>query len=352
MKLIETLIFNHIIPTISQSILTLIIILLIVAIFPKIHPRYKIALYSLVILKPFLRFLLGSPYITKNTEAYTQSQPGGLFIYIPDPAHLLPFQDFVAQARFTDVSYFKSEIFLIFLIICIGILIFLIYRWVAIHFFYNQLSREKVINPNRKRRLYDFVQHACKELKIKNVRLLESIKISSPYTVGIINPTIIFPHAVLETLTESEIQQVALHEIMHVKRRDSIKKWILTIIGDLLFFAPPIYLARKKMSQFTELDCDFRTIAFNKNPKDLAKGIFEIAKLIEENRLPKTKSVMISSTFFAGSSSLKHRIISFSNSKKLTTKIWKSTIFFIFYSLFFIYQISWVTIINGRQITF
>ena len=352
MKLIETLIFNHIIPTISQSILTLIIILLIVAIFPKIHPRYRIALYYLTIFKPLSRFFLGSPYITKSTETYPQSQSSGLFIFIPDPTNLLPFRDFVEQVKFINVSYFKNEIFLIFLIICIGIFIFLVYRWIATYFFYKQLSKEKVIDPDREKNLYDFVDFACKELKIKNIKLLESRKISSPFTVGTVNPTIIFPRAVLENLTEGEIQQVALHEIMHVKRRDSIKKWILTIIGDLLFFAPPTYVARKKINQYIELDCDFRTIAFDKNPKDLANGIFKIARLIQENRQLQTKPIIISNMFLFSSSSLKHRIISFSNGKKLTTKIWKSTIFFILYVLFFIYQISMVTMINGRQIIF
>jgi beta-lactamase regulating signal transducer with metallopeptidase domain len=71
---------------------------------------------------------------------------------------------------------------------------------------------------------------------------------------------------------------------MHIKRRDSIKKWFITIIGDLLFFAPPVYLARLKINDYIEQDCDFKTITFNNNPKYLAQGIFKIATLTSKSR--------------------------------------------------------------------
>jgi beta-lactamase regulating signal transducer with metallopeptidase domain len=330
----------------------LIIILLILALFPKVHPRYKIALYFLVILKPFSRFFLGSPYIIKNVDTFPYNQPEGLFIYIPDPTRILPFKDFVYQVKFFNIYYFKNETFLIFLLISIGILAFLIYRWTATYFFYRQLSKEEEIDPNKGKKLHEFIEYVCKVLRVKKVRLLESKKISSPFTVGIINPAIILPRTVIDNLTEGEIQQVVLHEIMHVKRRDSIKKWFLTIIGDLLFFAPPIYFARIKINDHIEQDCDFKTVSFNKNPKDLANGILKIASLIKENKLLQEKPVIISNMFLFKTLSLKNRIISFSNKKILTTSPWRTTIFFIFYVVFFIYQISLPISINGKLIIF
>jgi len=351
LNLIEIISYNHIIPAISQSILTLAIIQLIMVTFPKILPRYKITAYSLIIFKPLLRFLLGSPNVIKNIEASSNNRLRGFFIYIPDPTQILPFRDLV-QAKFFDISYFKNEIYILFLIICIGIFIFLIYRWVATYFFYRQLSKEKEIDPNREKNLYDFVDFACKELRIKKVRLLESKKVSSPFTVGILQPTIIFPIAVLRTLTESEIQQVVLHEIMHIKRWDSLKKWILTIFGDLLFFVPPVYFARKKINEYIELDCDMRTVQFDKNPKDLANGLLKIASLIKEGNLAKSKSLVISNMSLFRGPSLKYRIISISNGKTITTKTWKTIIFFILYVFFLGIQISLPITINGKSIIF
>ncbi|MCL5985749.1 MAG: M56 family metallopeptidase [Actinobacteria bacterium] len=320
--------------------------------FPKIHPRYKIAFYFLVILKPFSRFFLGSPYIVKNVGTFPNNQPEGLFIYIPDPTRILPFKDLVYQVKFFDISYFKNETFLVLLLISIGIFTFLIYRWTATYFFYRQLSKEEEIDPNKGKKLYEFIEYVCRVLKIKRVRLLESKKISSPFTVGIINPAIILPRTVIANLTEGEIQQVVLHEIMHVKRRDSIKKWFLTIIGDLLFFAPPIYIARKKINDYIEQDCDFKTISFNKNPKDLANGILKIASLIKENKLLQEKPIIISNMFLYKTLSLKNRITSFSNKKPLTTRAWRTASFYILYVVFFICQISILISINGKLIIF
>ena len=350
MNLIETLIFNHIIPTISQSILTLVIILLIVAIFPKIHPRYKIALYSLIIIKPFIRLLLGTPLVTKSINNYSNHPARGLFIYIPDPTQILPFRDLVEQIKLFDISYFVDDIFMLSLIISIIIFIFFIYRWISTYFFYKKLSKENKVDPNKNIGLYEFIQNTSAELKIKKIRLLESKKIISPFTVGVINPTIIFPCAVLSNLSKNEIHQVALHEIMHIKRRDSINKWFLTIIGDLLFFAPPIYLARLKINDYIEQDCDFKTITFNKNPKDLARGIFKIATLMEENRKSRMNSITISNMFLSYGSSLKSRIVSFTNRKTFITKTWRTIIFYILYTLLLIYQISIAFTLNGKTI--
>jgi beta-lactamase regulating signal transducer with metallopeptidase domain len=317
------------------------------ATFPKILPRYKIALYSLIIFKPLLRFLLGSPQVTKSIESSSYHKLRGFFIYIPDPTQILPFKDLV-QAKFFDISYFKNDIYILFLIICTGILIFLIYRWLATYFFYRQLSKEKEINHYTWKKLYNFIDATCKQLKIKKVRLLESWRVSSPFTVGILQPTIIFPIAVLNNLTESEIKQVALHEIMHIKRRDSLKKWILTIFGDILFFVPPVHFARKKIYEYIELDCDLRTVHFEKNPKDLANGLLKIANLIRESKLANPKSLVISNMSLVRSPSLKYRIISFTKRKTLITKTWRTTIFYILYALFLIYQISISITLNGK----
>jgi beta-lactamase regulating signal transducer with metallopeptidase domain len=321
-----------------------------VAIFPKIHPQYKIALYSLIIIKPFIKLLLGSPHVTKNINNYSNYKPWGLFIYIPDPTQMLPFRDLAEQIKFFDISYFRNDIFIFSLIICIVIFLFLIYRWISTYFFYRQLSKDNEVDSNKNKELYEFTQNMCAVLKIKKIRLLESKKIISPFTVGVINPTIIFPRAVLNSLSKNEIQQVTLHEIMHIKRRDSIKKWFLTIIGDLLFFAPPVYLARIKINDYIEQDCDFKTITFNNNPKDLAQGIFKIATLMEENKISKTNPIIISNMFLFYGSSLKSRIVSFTKRKTLITKTWRTIIFFVLYALFLIYQISITFTLNGKPI--
>jgi beta-lactamase regulating signal transducer with metallopeptidase domain len=320
------------------------------AIFPKIHPRYKIALYSLIIIKPFIRLLLGTPLVTKSINNYSNHPARGLFIYIPDPNQILPFRDLVEQIKFFDISYFIDDIFMLSLIISIIIFIFFIYRWISTYFFYKQLSKENEVDIDKNKELYEFIKNTCAKLKIKKIRLLESKKIISPFTVGVINPTIIFPRSVLSNLSKNEIQQVTLHEIMHIKRRDSIKKWFLTIIGDLLFFAPPVYLARLKINDYIEQDCDFKTITFNNNPKDLAQGIFKIATLMKKNGIQKTNPIVISNMFLFYGSNLKSRIISFTSRKTFITKTWVTIIFYILYILSLICQISIAFTLNGKPI--
>ena len=54
----------------------------------------------------------------------------------------------------------------------------------------------------------------------RRTQLLVSSHIAAPMSLGFLNPAILVPRALLDTLSDSELEHVVLHELGHLQRRD------------------------------------------------------------------------------------------------------------------------------------
>ena len=83
----------------------------------------------------------------------------------------------------------------------------------------------------------------------------ESDKIISPLTYGILRPVILLPKGI-DYSDRDHLQYVLTHEFVHIKRFDTLYKWILVMTLCLHWFNPFVWLFYVLANRDLELSCD------------------------------------------------------------------------------------------------
>jgi Zn-dependent protease with chaperone function len=90
----------------------------------------------------------------------------------------------------------------------------------------------------------------------RQIRFFFHHKINSALTIGFWKPIVIFPIALVNQLSEAETEALILHELHHIKNYDFLFLRLATLIHNLFFFNPFIYLIKKNIEADMELSCD------------------------------------------------------------------------------------------------
>ncbi len=84
-------------------------------------------------------------------------------------------------------------------------------------------------------------------------RLYRSAIATTPMLIGFLKPEIILPD---REYSDAQLQNVLMHEITHMRRRDVVVKWLSVITCALHWFNPLVWLARREIDRICELSCD------------------------------------------------------------------------------------------------
>lgn len=139
----------------------------------------------------------------------------------------------------------------------------------------------------------------------KNVSLIKMEGIKTPALFGYFNPTILFPEDILNILPVNKLKYVFLHELSHLKRRDTIINWLLIILRIIHWFNPVIQYGLKKMSEDMELCCDSLALSYT-NDEEVKDYGFTIINLIEG--YSKSTQLLGTSSIVKNKSEAKRRI--------------------------------------------
>lgn len=140
--------------------------------------------------------------------------------------------------------------------------------------------------PNNKLKV---IIEACKiQLKMKNTKMNNLMVENghSAFVIGLFKPYIIISKDLCEAFNEDEIKHVVLHEMVHIKRKDIILKFIMTIVCCIYWFNPFIWIARAAMMNDMELSCDEKVLGYlNKAEiRDYGRTIIKVLERISINR--------------------------------------------------------------------
>ncbi|MBR4878747.1 MAG: M56 family metallopeptidase, partial [Clostridia bacterium] len=75
----------------------------------------------------------------------------------------------------------------------------------------------------------------------------------SPMLMGIIKPVLILPD---RKLTETQLNSILAHEMVHFRRGDVAVKWLVMLIRSVHWYNPVIHFAAAKCDEYCELSCD------------------------------------------------------------------------------------------------
>lgn len=113
----------------------------------------------------------------------------------------------------------------------------------------------------------------------RRVRLAGSSEINMPVAVGLKDPLIIFPRALVGQLTEEEFDQILLHELAHVQRRDDWTNFAQKLVEAILFFHPAVFWIGRRLNLEREVACDDHVICVTKAGRQYAVCLTRLAEL-------------------------------------------------------------------------
>jgi beta-lactamase regulating signal transducer with metallopeptidase domain len=80
--------------------------------------------------------------------------------------------------------------------------------------------------------------------------------VSSPAIFGMIRPVLLLPTDFLQETSKKDTENILLHELAHIKRRDLLVKEIETFLTIIYWFNPLFWGAKKQLQHLRELCCD------------------------------------------------------------------------------------------------
>ena len=90
----------------------------------------------------------------------------------------------------------------------------------------------------------------------RRIQLCAAENISTPMSLGPVNPLILMPKNFAAQLTDAEFDQVLLHELAHVLRGDNWTNLVQKLAEALLFFHPAVWWTAKRLNLERESACD------------------------------------------------------------------------------------------------
>ncbi len=129
----------------------------------------------------------------------------------------------------------------------------------------------EALDPVLQRTIADFQS-------VRSVQLLQSDDIKVPVAIGLFKPAVIIPSWLLLELSVSELNDVLLHELAHLRRYDDWTNLSQRVLGAVLFFHPAVWWLQSKLSLEREMACDDLVLEQTGNPRAYAKCLARLAE--------------------------------------------------------------------------
>lgn len=114
--------------------------------------------------------------------------------------------------------------------------------------------RLRALEPVEDPSVVDVVLHACDQVGVLRPTIKRVPGLPSPALFGLFRPTLCLPSDC--ELSPTELRLVALHEATHLRRRDSLTAWLLTMVRALHWMNPAAWLSVRQIEHYREQACD------------------------------------------------------------------------------------------------
>ncbi|WP_055668892.1 M56 family metallopeptidase [Desnuesiella massiliensis] len=170
-------------------------------------------------------------------------------------------------------------------------------------------------NICREEKILNILEQCKKNLRIrKKLSVIYSKNAKTPTLFGVISPKLFIPEGLANDLSEDEKKYVFLHELVHLKRRDILVNWIMTVLLMIHWFNPILWFSFIKMKKDCEISCDAITLS-HINPEEYKNYGRTLIKLVE---LFSKAQWTPGTTAIVNKSEVRRRIIMISKFKKRT----------------------------------
>jgi beta-lactamase regulating signal transducer with metallopeptidase domain len=119
---------------------------------------------------------------------------------------------------------------------------------------------------------------------LRAAQLCTSIEVDRPSMIGFFSPRILIPTWLFEKLTPSELKQIVLHEMGHLRRADDWINLIQKLALALFPLNPALIWIEKRLCFEREIACDDAVLRFTKAPKAYATCLTSLAERSLDHR--------------------------------------------------------------------
>ncbi len=112
----------------------------------------------------------------------------------------------------------------------------------------------------------------------RKVTLVVSPEIAEPGVWRTLRPVVVLPEGVSERLSDSELETVMMHEMVHVERWDNFVGFVQRVVCCLLWFHPLVWLLDKQLLAEREQSCDDTVIRLSGDSKAYVSGITKVCR--------------------------------------------------------------------------
>ena len=129
-----------------------------------------------------------------------------------------------------------------------------------------------------------FIKNLIRELKYKKLPLIVYGKNKEGISVkGIFKPFILIDKTLWESLSKKEKKVILLHEINHIRQRDTLLKLIIDLSSKTFFYFPHLFLLRKSFEEIAELASDEYTLTKISERENIVKTIAKLSLILNSN---------------------------------------------------------------------
>lgn len=295
------------------NILYFIWILLIIKLIFPYGPETKISIYNLLnkaeISVSYDEKVIKSPSkIISNTNDI--SIPIKNYSEIQSNIIESPTQKYININQYFNINIILSVIWFI------GLLSFLVF---AVLSYYKLFNIRKNMICKYERKSFEILDDCLKMLSIKrNIEIFVVETISSPALCGGLNPKILIPKNIFNSISNDELRYIILHELCHYKRKDVILTWIIYLLKSVYWFNPIIFFALNTMREDCEIACDNMVVS-KLNRKEILCYGYTIINIL--SYIGDTNVTLGTTSIISNKKRLKERIKMIGENKK--SSIWR-----------------------------
>jgi GWxTD domain-containing protein len=111
------------------------------------------------------------------------------------------------------------------------------------------------------------------------VRLILAQELADPGVSGFRNPVVILPAAVAGQLSDSELEALMIHELLHVRNRDNLAAGFQTLVCSVFWFHPLVWWIDRRLVAERERACDEQAMAALEGSESYLAGILKVCRL-------------------------------------------------------------------------
>lgn len=225
----------------------------------RVSLRFQYYSWYILIASLFLPFFPGGLWNGWTSAAQSTSQTIATYNLSTNntvAANHAPWVEDTTQLIIGDTGNVQVE-FGILSVWFVGVLILLAFYWCG-GYRLRQVQHFAMLPSKNIQNLFDT---CCQKLKIrKNVQVRQSRFITAPVSFGWKKPFVVLPKRGIEKLPVSELENVVLHELTHIRHGDLVTNYLFCGMQALYWFNPLVWLAFRQMRRDREAYCDWAVL--------------------------------------------------------------------------------------------